>query len=69
MLSSLRRVGIGFGIAALIGIPLGFLLGTLRFLNRHVRAHHLLLRPVSPLAWLPIGLLVFKAADPAAIWT
>ncbi|KAF1024019.1 MAG: Bicarbonate transport system permease protein CmpB [Paracidovorax wautersii] len=29
----------------------------------------LLLRPVSPLAWLPIGLLVFKAADPAAIWT
>ena len=28
-----------------------------------------LLRPVSPLAWLPIGLLVFKKADPAAIWT
>ncbi len=28
-----------------------------------------LLRPVSPLAWLPIGLLVFKGADPAAIWT
>ena len=28
-----------------------------------------LLRPVSPLAWLPIGLLVFKSADPAAIWT
>jgi nitrate/nitrite transport system permease protein len=28
-----------------------------------------LLRPVSPLAWLPIGLLVFKRADPAATWT
>ncbi|MBV2216307.1 MAG: ABC transporter permease subunit, partial [Diaphorobacter sp.] len=28
-----------------------------------------LLRPVSPLAWLPIGLLVFKGANPAAIWT
>ena len=28
-----------------------------------------LLRPVSPLAWLPIGLLVFKGAHPAAIWT
>jgi nitrate/nitrite transport system permease protein len=27
-----------------------------------------MLRPVSPLAWLPIGLLVFKAANPAAIW-
>jgi nitrate/nitrite transport system permease protein len=28
-----------------------------------------LLRPVSPLAWLPIGLLMFKGANPAAIWT
>src|SRR5438105_15159976 len=27
-----------------------------------------LLRPLSPLAWLPIGLLAFKAANPAAIW-
>ena len=27
-----------------------------------------LLRPVSPLAWLPLGLLLFKAANPAAIW-
>jgi nitrate/nitrite transport system permease protein len=36
---------------------------------RHARPDHQLLRPVSPLAWLPIGLLVFKQADPAATWT
>ena len=61
---SLSRVGIGFGLAALVGIPLGFL-----FLRNMAEPVISLLRPVSPLAWLPIGLLVFKGADPAAIWT
>jgi nitrate/nitrite transport system permease protein len=66
---SLARVGIGFGIAALIGIPLGFLIGRFLFLRNMVEPVISLLRPVSPLAWLPIGLLVFKGAHPAAIWT
>ena len=69
ILSSLKRVGLGFGMAALVGIPLGFMLGRFEFLNRMVSPLVSLLRPVSPLAWLPIGLLVFKAANPAAIWT
>ena len=68
ILASLQRVGIGFGLAALIGIPMGFVLGRFRFLNAMVSPVVSLLRPVSPLAWLPIGLLVFKAANPAAIW-
>jgi nitrate/nitrite transport system permease protein len=68
VLASLQRVGIGFGMAALIGIPLGFMLGRFRFLNDMLAPIISLLRPVSPLAWLPIGLLVFKAANPAAIW-
>ncbi|HET7775612.1 MAG TPA: nitrate ABC transporter permease [Azospira sp.] len=68
ILNSLQRVGIGFGLAALIGIPAGFLLGRFDFLNRMMAPIISLLRPVSPLAWLPIGLLVFKAANPAAIW-
>jgi nitrate/nitrite transport system permease protein len=68
VLSSLQRVGIGFGLAALIGIPLGFAVGRFDFLNRMLAPIISLLRPVSPLAWLPIGLLVFKAANPAAIW-
>lgn len=69
ILSSLKRVGIGFGFAALIGIPLGFMLGRFRFLSSMMDPIISLLRPVSPLAWLPIGLLVFKKADPAATWT
>jgi nitrate/nitrite transport system permease protein len=69
VLLSLGRVGVGFGLAALVGIPLGFMLGRFTFLNRMFSPLISLLRPVSPLAWLPIGLLVFKAANPAAIWT
>jgi nitrate/nitrite transport system permease protein len=69
VLNSLQRVGVGFGLAALVGIPLGFMLGRFEFLSRMVNPLVSLLRPVSPLAWLPIGLLVFKAANPAAIWT
>jgi nitrate/nitrite transport system permease protein len=68
ILNSLQRVGLGFGLAAAIGIPLGFILGRFGFLNAMASPVISLLRPVSPLAWLPIGLLVFKAANPAAIW-
>ena len=68
VLMSLSRVGIGFGLAALIGIPLGFVLGRFAFLHAMAAPIISLLRPVSPLAWLPIGLMVFKAANPASIW-
>jgi len=69
VLQSLQRVGIGFGLAALVGIPAGFAIGRFEFLGRMFNPLISLLRPVSPLAWLPIGLLVFKGANPAAIWT
>ncbi len=69
VLSSLRRVALGFGLAALVGIPLGFAIGRSRFISKMLNPIIGLLRPVSPLAWLPIGLLVFKGANPAAIWT
>jgi nitrate/nitrite transport system permease protein len=69
ILFSLERVAMGFGMAALVGIPMGFMIGRFSFLNNMVSPLISLLRPVSPLAWLPIGLLVFKAANPAAIWT
>jgi len=68
LLYSLGRVGAGFGLAALVGIPLGFLMG----MNRNVQLAFApliqILKPVSPLAWLPIGLLLFKAVDPSAIF-
>ena len=69
VLMSLQRVALGFGMAALVGIPAGFLIGRFEFLGRMFNPLISLLRPVSPLAWLPIGLLVFKGANPAAIWT
>jgi nitrate/nitrite transport system permease protein len=68
ILHSLGRVGLGFGLAALIGIPLGFAIGRFAFLASMLSPIISLLRPVSPLAWLPIGLLVFEAAGPASIW-
>ena len=68
ILFSLSRVGLGFGMAALVGIPLGFALGRFQVLGDMAAPVIGILRPVSPLAWLPIGLLVFKAANPAAIW-
>ena len=69
VLMSLERVALGFGLAAAVGIPAGFLIGRFEFLGRMCNPLISLLRPVSPLAWLPIGLLVFKGANPAAIWT
>jgi nitrate/nitrite transport system permease protein len=69
LLASLGRVAQGFGLAALIGIPLGFALGRFALLNRAFQPIVSVLRPVSPLAWLPIGLAVFEAANPAAIFT
>ncbi len=68
LLASLTRVGKGFGLAAAVGIPLGFLLGRFALLNRAIAPVISLLRPVSPLAWLPIGLAIFQRADPAAMF-
>ncbi len=69
ILFSLKRVALGFGLAAIVGIPMGFLIGRSKVVGAMLNPLISLLRPVSPLAWLPIGLLVFKSADPAAIWT
>jgi len=68
ILASLGRVVAGFLLAALVGIPLGFLIGRMPVLDKICSPVISLLRPVSPLAWLPLGLLLFKAAGPAAIW-
>lgn len=68
ILNSLQRVGLGFSLAALVGIPLGFIIGRYAFMSNMAAPIISILKPVSPLAWLPIGLLVFKAANPAAIW-
>lgn len=65
---SLGRVMAGFLLAALIGVPLGFLMGMSNNFHRALSPLIQILRPVSPLAWLPIGLLMFKAVNPSAIF-
>jgi nitrate/nitrite transport system permease protein len=69
VLASLLRVAAGFGLAALVGIPVGFAIGRFKPLDAMLSPIVSLLRPVSPLAWLPLGLLLFKASNPAAIGT
>jgi nitrate/nitrite transport system permease protein len=68
LMYSLARVGAGFGLAALVGIPLGFLMGMSQNVQRAFAPLIQILKPVSPLAWLPLGLLLFKAVDPSAIF-
>ncbi len=69
LLASLMRVALGFGLAALLGLPLGFAIGRVEFLKRMFFPFISLLRPVSPLAWLPLGLYAFNSAPAAAAYT
>src|SRR6188768_1157047 len=57
---SLVRVGQGFLLGALLGTPLGFLLGLSPILKRMFDPLIQVLRPISPLAWLPLGLILFQ---------
>jgi len=66
LLYSLGRVAVGFGLASAVGIPVGFLIGASAKFRMALDPLIQILRPVSPLAWLPIGLATFQAANPAA---
>jgi nitrate/nitrite transport system permease protein len=66
---SLVRVAKGYAIAIAIGTPLGFLLGMSKFFSSSFDPIVQILRPVSPLAWLPLGLVLFQKPEPAGIFT
>lgn len=66
---SLIRVAKGFLLGALMATPLGFLLGLSKTFNRMFDPVIQVLRPISPLAWLPLGLIVFQKSEPAALFT
>jgi len=68
LLTSLQRVFSGFALAAAVGVPLGLLIGASRRAWRAANPVVQLLRPVSPLAWFPIGLVVLKDAPNAAVF-
>jgi nitrate/nitrite transport system permease protein len=65
---SLWRVAKGFLLGAVIATPLGLLLGLSRTLNRMFDPVIQILRPISPLAWLPLGLVLFRKSEPAAMF-
>jgi nitrate/nitrite transport system permease protein len=66
--ASLKRVAIGYGIAALMGIGLGVLIGQSTVAYRGLDPIFQVLRTVPPLAWLPLSLAAFHKADPSAIF-
>jgi nitrate/nitrite transport system permease protein len=68
LMASLRRVLIGFSLGALVAIPAGFLIGMSRPAMLALNPIIQILKPVSPLAWLPIALAIFNLADPSAIF-
>ena len=65
---SLARVGAGFGLAALVAIPLGFLIGMSPLLNAALNPFIQVLRPVSPLAWMPLALYTIKDSSVSSIF-
>jgi nitrate/nitrite transport system permease protein len=65
---SLMRVARGFLLGALIGTPLGFLFGVSPTLSRMFDPLMQVMRPISPLAWLPLGLILFQKSEPAALF-
>jgi nitrate/nitrite transport system permease protein len=68
VLTSLERVAYGFGLAAIVGVLLGALVGQSVWAMRGLDPIFQVLRTVPPLAWLPISLAAFRDANPSAIF-
>ena len=68
ILTSLQRVAVGFGLAAIVGVLLGALVGQSVWATRGLDPIFQVLRTVPPLAWLPISLAAFRDANPSAIF-
>jgi nitrate/nitrite transport system permease protein len=65
---SLLRVGLGFGLAALVAIPLGFLIGMSPLVYRALNPFIQVLKPISPLAWMPLALYTIKDSSISGIF-
>ena len=68
VLTSLQRVAIGFGFAAIVGILMGALVGQSVWAMRGLDPIFQVLRTIPPLAWLPISLAAFRDSNPSAIF-
>lgn len=65
---SFERVGYGFALSQLLGIPLGLLLGTRRTFHEVVFPVIELLRPIPPLAWVPLSILFWPTAEMSIVF-
>jgi len=68
IMASLQRVAIGFGLAAIVGVALGALVGQSVWVMRGLDPLFQVLRTVPPLAWLPLSLAAFRDSHPSAIF-
>ncbi len=68
ILTSLERVAYGFGLAAVVGVLLGAIVGQSTWAMRGLDPIFQVLRTVPPLAWLPLSLAAFRDANPSAIF-
>lgn len=66
--ASLFRVTVGFDLAVLIGVPLGILLGRMNRVSRFINPLIQFLRPISPLAWIPLAMLWFGIGEQPAVF-
>lgn len=65
---SLFRVGAGYGTAAALAIPLGLMLGWYPLAARAANPLIQMLRPISPLAWIPIAIVLFGVGNESAVF-
>ncbi|MBK5940487.1 nitrate ABC transporter permease [Halochromatium roseum] len=65
---SLYRVLTGFGLAALIALPLGFLIGMSPMMYKALNPFIQVLKPISPLAWMPLALFIIKDSETSSIF-
>lgn len=65
---SVSRVALGFGLAALVAIPLGFVIGMSRLIFNALDPFIQILKPISPLAWMPLALFTLKDSNVSAIF-
>jgi NitT/TauT family transport system permease protein len=65
---SLRRVALGFGLATIVGVPLGLTLGWYPAVNQIVNPVVQILRPISPIAWIPVAIVFFGVGEKTAVF-
>lgn len=68
IIASLKRVAMGYGLAAIVGIALGILIGQSVIAYRALDPLFQVLRTIPPLAWLPISLAIFQQAGPSTVF-